>query len=110
VVKNGKAARYKLTWGSESKSYTGAQLGKGVNLAADFPLNPFSEAFAKVDAAVATKQEYETRQIKTMFHGPEAKVDMKSLEELTERVRTPLAAAIKTAFIPVIHTLSLAAE
>jgi hypothetical protein len=37
-----------------------------VNLAADSRVNPLSEAFAKV-VAVAAKQEYETRRIKTML-------------------------------------------
>src|SRR5262249_12794919 len=63
VVQNGKAKSYKVTWGSESKTFSAEQLARGVNLAAEFLLNPFSEAFAKVDAAVAAKQAYETKQI-----------------------------------------------
>lgn len=110
VVKNGAAAKYKVTWGEEAKSYTAEQLAKGVNLAADFVSNPFSSAFAKVDAAVAAKQEYETRQIKVMFHGPEAKTEMDALQKLTDRVRAPLADAIKKSFVPVTHTLQVSAE
>ena len=79
-------------------------------MADDFVTNPFSAAFAKVDAAVAAKQEYETRQIKTMFHGPEANLDMEAIEKITERVRAPLAAALKKSLVPVTHTLSLVAE
>jgi len=107
IAKNAKAAKYRVTWGPESKTYTAAQLAKGVNLAEDFVANPFSEAFARVDAAVAAKQEYETRQIKTLFHGPEAKLDMETVERLTERVRTPLAAAIRKGVVPVTHTLGI---
>jgi lysophospholipase L1-like esterase len=110
TVKNGRAAKYGVTWGEESRSYTAGQLARGVNLAEDFVTNPFSAAFAKVDAAVGAKQDYETRQIKTLFHGPEAKVDMEAIEQLTERVRAPLAAAIEKAFVPVTHTLRVAAE
>ena len=110
VAKNGKAAKYRVTWGEESKSYSAAELAKGVNLAADFVTNPFSAAFAKVDAAVAAKQDYETRQIKTMFHGPEAKADMKATEKLTETVRKPLAEAIKIAFVPVTHAVRIIPE
>ena len=58
VARNGKASNYKVTWGSESKSFTAEQLSHGVNLAEAFPVNPFDDAFAKVDAAVAAKQAY----------------------------------------------------
>jgi len=110
IAKNGSGSRYKVTWGSESRSYTAEQLAKGVNLAEDYVMNPFSEAFAKVDAAVAAKQEYETRQVKILFHGPEAKLDTHAVEELTERVRSPLAAAVRKSFVPVTHTLGITAE
>lgn len=110
VVKNAKAVSYKVTWGEMTKRYSAAQLGKGVNLAEDFEVNPFSAAFARVDAAVGAKQEYETRQIKTMFHGPESKLEMEALAKLTERVRAPLAAAIKKSLVPVTHTITIVAE
>lgn len=110
VAKNGKAASYKVTWGEESKSFSAAALARGVNLADEFAVNPFSASFKKVDDAVAAKQDYETRQIKVMFHGPEAKLDMDALEKLTERARAPLAAAIRKAFVPVTHVLQVRAE
>jgi hypothetical protein len=110
VVKNGAAKNYQITWGNETKTYSTEILGKGVNLADDFAANPFSEAFAKVDAAVAAKQAYETRQIKDLFHGPEGKADMEATAALTEKVRAPLAAAIQQAFVPVTHTIRIAAE
>jgi lysophospholipase L1-like esterase len=110
VVKNGGAAGYKVTWGDQSRSYTAAQLAAGVNLAADFAVNPFSAAFDKVDAAVAAKQNYETRQIKDLFHGPEGQTDPNATAALTEEVRAPLAAAIAQAFTPVTHTIHIIAE
>jgi len=110
VVKNGRAAKYRVAWGEESKTFPASQLATGVNLADEFVANPFSGAFDKVDKAVAAKQEYETRQIKVMFHGPEAVAEMEALEKLTERVRAPLVAAVKKAFVPVTHTLRVAAE
>jgi hypothetical protein len=55
VMKGGPAKNYKVTWGPETKSYSADHLAQGVNLAADFAANPFSEAFAKVDAAVTAK-------------------------------------------------------
>ncbi len=101
---------YKVTWGSESKTFTGAQLARGINLAAEFPCNPFCGAFAKVDAAVAAKQAYETKQIKQAFRSPEARTDMEGVAERTEKEREPLAAAIRDAFVPVTHTIKIAAE
>jgi hypothetical protein len=68
IAKQGSAARYKVTWGNQSRSYSADELSRGINLADDFAANPFSEAFAKVDKAVAAKQSYETKQIKQVFH------------------------------------------
>ena len=110
VVKDGSASGYKVTWGQETKSYSSAQLAKGVNLAEDFVVNPFSLAFKKVDETIAAKQNYETRQIKDLFHGPEGHADPKLTARLTEKVRTPLTKAIKTAFVPVTHTIKIEAE
>jgi lysophospholipase L1-like esterase len=109
-AKNGTAENYKVTWGDQSKVFPAAQLAAGINLAEEFPENPFSEAFAKVDAAVAAKQAFETVQIKKIFRSPAAKTDMESVATTSEQTRQPLADAIKTAFVPVMHTLSITAE
>src|SRR5207248_1082045 len=53
IVKNGDAKQYRVTWGGGSKTFSAEQLAHGINLSAEFPSNPFSDAFAKVDAAVA---------------------------------------------------------
>jgi hypothetical protein len=106
----GKASSYKVTWGPTSKTYSAEALAKGVNLADDFAENPFSEAFRKVDEAVAAKQAYETKQIKQIFHGPEGKKDMEAAVKETEQARAPLAEAIHTAFVPVTHTLMIEAQ
>jgi hypothetical protein len=110
VCKNGSAQNYKVTWGKGSKTYSAAQLEKGVNLADDFAVNPFSAAFEKVDAAIAAKQAYETHQIKDIFHGPEFKLEPEGLVDLTEKVRAPLAEAIRSAFVPVTHTIKIEAQ
>lgn len=98
---------YKVTWGQESKTFTAAQLDHGINLAAEFPCNPFCDAFAHVDAAVIAKQAFETRQIKESFRSPEARTDMDGVADRTEKDRAPLAEAIKTAFVPVTHTIKI---
>jgi hypothetical protein len=110
VVKNASAKNYAVTWGAETKTYSAEQLGKGVNLADDFAANPFSEAFNKVDNAVAAKQAYETRQIKDLFHGPEGRADIEKTAALTEEARAPLTRAIKDAFAPVTHTIKIMAQ
>jgi len=110
VVKNAPAGRYRVTWGDASKRYDATQLAKGINLAADFEVNPFSEAFKQVDEAVARKQAYETRQVKMLFHGPEGHTDMDATAALTEKTRAPLVAAVETAFVPVRHIIRIEAE
>jgi len=54
----------KVTWGTETKTFTKDQLAAGVNLAAEFPRTPFDEPFAHFQAAVAEKQNFETFMIK----------------------------------------------
>lgn len=105
VVTGATAPRYKVVWGTNARVYTGAELAQGVNLAEDFIANPFSEAFKKVDEAVAAKQAYETRQVKTLFHGEEAKLDPGVIVALTERVRQGYVAAIADAFVPISHKI-----
>jgi hypothetical protein len=110
IGKNGAAKNYKVTWGTETKTFSAQQLEHGINLAREFPTTPFGEAFAKVDAAVAAKQDYETKQIKQSFRSSEAKADMEAVAAKTEAERAPLAAAIKAAFAPVTHTIRISAE
>jgi len=107
IVKGAKAKNYKVTWGPASRTYSAQRLGEGVNLADDFDINPFSEAFAAVDQAVAKKQEFETQQIKKYFHGDAGKADMEKTVADTEQTREPLVAAIKAAFVPVTHTITI---
>ena len=108
IAKGGSAAKYAVTWGAESRTYTAEQLAAGVNLADDFAVNPFSDAFKKVDEAVMKKQQYETDQIKKHFHGADGKADMEKTATETEAVRAPLAAAIATALVPVSHVIKIA--
>ncbi len=110
VVRNAPSDRCTVTWGATSKTYTARELAQGINLAADFETNPFSDAFKRVDEAVAKKQAYETRQIKDLFHGPEGRADIAMTAALTEKARAPLADAIKAAFAPVRHTIAVKAE
>ncbi len=107
VIKSGSSTKFRVTWGAENHTYTAEQLAKGINLAEEFPVNPLSEAFNRVDAAVQAKQNYETRQIKDLFHGPEGRVDIAATAELTEKARAPLANAIWELMTPVAHTIKI---
>lgn len=49
----------KVTWGDRSLCYTRDQLEDGINLAAEFPENPFSPTLRALDAAIWRKQVYE---------------------------------------------------
>jgi len=64
VVKNLQTERARVHWGDFSKEFTSNELDHGVNLAAEFPENPFSAQFAQLDEAVLRKQSYETLMIK----------------------------------------------
>ena len=118
IVKNATAKNYQVTWGDESKTFTAEQLAKGINLAAEFPANPFTAAFAKVDAAVAAKQEYETKEIKQIFRDTGNK--QSNIEEISahtdqvvagaEKDRDVLVAAVQSAFVPVTHVIKIVAE
>ena len=109
VAKNAAAKSYRVTWGTETKTFSGQQLTAGINLPAAFAKTPFDTAFKRLDEAVAQKQNYETRQIKSLFHGEEGKTDMKATVALTEKVRAPLAAAIVGSRVPVTHSIRIEA-
>ncbi len=49
----------KVTWGGRSRCYTRNQLEEGINLAAEFPDNPFSPVLRELDTATWRKQIYE---------------------------------------------------
>lgn len=109
-VRNAFGMRYRVTWGEHSREYSGDALMRGINLAADFPENPFLEAFKRVDEAVAAKQAYETRQVKQLFHGEEGRVDMEAVVALTEKARARHLSRIQEAFQPVVHTIRIEEE
>ncbi len=118
VVKHPAAAKIAVTWGTSRKVFTGEQLAGGINLAAEFPANPFCDAFGKVDAAVTAKQGDETKLIKTYFAtladlqtslAPEEAV-ANAVKLLREKVAAKCAAhhsLVTGAFRPITHRLSI---
>jgi lysophospholipase L1-like esterase len=116
VVKNASAGHYQVTWGDESRTFTGKQLTDGINLAAEFPSNPFSAAFAKVDAAVAAKQAYETSEMQKIFH----RQGLRGMAQIAahtdevvgdaEKEHDTLATAVHSSFMPVTHVIKIVTQ
>jgi lysophospholipase L1-like esterase len=116
VIKNAPAHGATITWGKTSKSFTNEQLTKGINLAAEFLDNPFSEQFKKVHDAVHAQQNFETMFMKTFvanleqmksFAAPEDKPAFdRTLTNGMKEVATlhDKAAAL---VIPIRHTLTI---
>ena len=108
-IQHPKAARYTVGWGAQSRDYTARQLMDGVNLAKDFDNHALVGAFQKVYEAVVRKQEYETRQIKLLVHGPEGAADVDATFALTEKVRNPLQKAVCNSVQPTEHSIVVTA-
>ena len=102
--------RYAVTWGERSRSFSGAELERGINLAKEFEENPMVAAFGAVKEAVSRKQAYETRQIKELAHGPEGAADIEGTFAVTEKARAPLEERVKASLQPVDHVIRIAAE
>jgi len=121
-VKGLSSARAKVRWGQETKSFAREDLEKGINLAAEFPDNPFAEAFQKVDEAIARKQGFETPMIKeaiTHFRTVSdlLRADDAELKAAFDTIRRRLIAkddemraAVRAVRTPVRHRIEVAAE
>lgn len=62
-------AHLQVTWGDETRIFTGAELAQGINLCAAFARTPFQEAFAAVESAIRQQQEFETPAVKSLLNG-----------------------------------------
>lgn len=121
VVKGLGADKAQVTWGKQSKVFSKADLEKGVNLAAAFPVNnPFGPAFGKVDGAVAQKQAYETVMIKSFIsnfpnlskqfdNDAEANAAMDTLKAKLAAKQAKLAEQAQALVVPVKHTIKIEA-
>lgn len=115
VVKGAKADKLKVTWGTASKEFSKADLEKGINLAAEFIQNPFSEPFAKAEQAIKMQQNYETPLHKEILHNLSRFRDMVMDEtEAFDRILTAAEKRQKTlsdssisAVAPVKHSIKV---
>jgi lysophospholipase L1-like esterase len=115
LIVNGVKGSAKITWGDASKEFTGEQLAKGINLAAEFLDNPFVENFRKVHQAVAEQQAFETPMIKTLVNGRlrygslpgGAETGIEKLISDATDIDTGLRNAAAKAVTPVTHTIKI---
>ncbi|HSI86503.1 MAG: SGNH/GDSL hydrolase family protein [Candidatus Methylacidiphilales bacterium] len=120
VVKNTPdgAANIKVTWGDKSKVFPVADLARGINLAAEFPDNPFCEPFAKVQRELAEQQNAEAVGIKDLINSGGAWSKLLAgdpeveglVKQLVGKIPTRLKAireATSANVQPVTHTISL---
>lgn len=116
IVRNLQADGAKVTWGQVSKTFTRGQVAKGVNLAEEFPDNPFCQAFRKVDEQVAAKQVYETYMIHNFYrtleflrslNDPEISASAEVIRKRLSTRQAELRQAVRAAVVPVRHTLSI---
>lgn len=107
----------KITWGSETKTIDARDLAAGVNLAAEFPNNPFVEPFKKVEKLIRDQQNFETPAVKEIIHSlPRWKETMPEDADILEKIRTDvmtkqqkLSAQARAAVVPVTHTIKIEA-
>ena len=116
-------ALVRVTWGPTSKEFKAADLAKGINLAAEFLNNPFSEPFQKVRQTVRGKQDWETTYYKSHlsgFNGLQKDVRegdpelADALDKALTQVPTALvkkdvklAAGVAASVVPVKHTIKI---
>jgi lysophospholipase L1-like esterase len=116
VAKNiSQDAKYKVTWGDTTRQYTGAELAKGINLAADFLDNPFSEPFRRNEAVFLEQQIFETRLTRILLHSipnylryaPEMEGDIDNLVKKLCNKDKKMAAASSASVVPLRHKIKI---
>jgi lysophospholipase L1-like esterase len=115
IVTNTKSDKVKVTWGDQSKEFAAADLAKGINLAAEFLQNPFSEPFAKAQNAIRNQQNFETPLVKNLLHNlPQYEQAAPEEKEALQRIAArlidkdkALREASTAAVVPVTHTLKI---
>ncbi len=117
VVNGLPTGRAKVTWGA-TREFTREQLETGVNLAAEFPDNPFGAAFERLDETVVRKQAFETPMIKEAISwlrgfrnllpdDAEAEAAMSTLRARLGARHAALQAEARAAVTPVRHTIAI---
>jgi lysophospholipase L1-like esterase len=116
VAINPGAERVRVTWGEASKEFPAEQLAKGINLAAEFPSNPFSEPFAAVQDVIRVQQNFQTPMIKRLVNAvptlkemlPDEQATIDRLVEAAKNREGGLQEASRAAVKPVRHHILVA--
>ena len=114
VVKNATASKLNITWGAQSKVFSSADLEKGINLAVEFPDNPFSAPFAKVEAAILHQQTFESS-LPGMLRSvtdwgsqfPDQQTTFDQMRQSVLGMDDSMKKASATAVAPVSHTIKI---
>lgn len=117
IVRGAKSEKLRITWGKTSKEFSTAMAAKGINLAAEFLDNPFSDAFHKVEGKIVEQQGLEVYLVKVLLHNiPEyermAPDEVAALERIAEGILKKDKAArdaSATAVRPVKHSIQIEA-
>jgi hypothetical protein len=116
VVHGLQTPKARVTWGNQSREIDAADLEKGINLAATFMSeNPFSEQFAKVQAAAFAKQTQEVYFVKEFMGMSEqlkkaVPAEAGSVDEVLKAGSDKIAAvsaSVADLVIPIRHTLKI---
>ncbi|HYG73938.1 MAG TPA: SGNH/GDSL hydrolase family protein [Planctomycetota bacterium] len=122
IVKNLEGEKAQVNWGGQSKSFSKAELEKGINLAEQFmAANPFSEAFRNMDTRVSQKQSYETPMIKgaiTGFPGlaktleadKEIAAKLEVMRKSYYEIQDSYHRYVRAGMVPVKHAISVTPE
>jgi len=118
IVKGIKGTRAKITWGTESKEFAAAGLEKGINLAAEFLVNPFTDQVSKVDAAVQAQQALESTLVLKFLHNMAnlkamVPAETDSIDKIAAggmKEDTALFNAAKELVVPIQHTIKIESE
>lgn len=116
VVKDAGSGKVKVTWGNASKEFDGGELQKGINLAAEFLDNPFSEPFRRVEDQIRRKQDLETPMVKETINqiphvvqwAPTAKEALNEAAAKAIESDRGLSDALTVSVVPVEHTIKIA--
>ena len=117
VVKDLPSPRASVTWGKTTRDFSREQLAAGINLAAEFLDNPFSEPFARVLESVSSKEEKEHHLIKGFMHNllsvdllgddPEAKAAVEVVRQHILKRLDQAQGTVQSVVVPVKHTLTI---
>ena len=116
LIATGPAAKYRVTWGDSSRTFTAEQLKDGVNLAAEFFDNPFCKPFMAVHQKVLDKQGTENLLLKQLLHStnsgrkfmPEtAMKDLDGVLAAVPKAQQKLSMDVAAEVKPVTHTITI---